>query len=99
MILARANLRKAPGSDADHSSAFAAAIEAGRNFTLNYTRDLVLRNFQIVPGLKIQPEAGAGVEVSSESQSSIWGNAAALVDNLGNSRHRDAQIRAPADSC
>jgi hypothetical protein len=56
-------------------------------------RELVIGNFEIVRGLKIQPEAGAGVEVPGQPQSRIWSNAAALVNDFSHSRHRDAEIK------
>jgi len=34
----------------------------------------------------------AGIEVTSQAQSRIWSNAAAPVDDLGNTCHRDAEI-------
>ena len=67
--------------------------ESGRtDFPFNGAGELVLRHLEIVRGLKNQPKARAGIEVPSQPQSRIWSNAAALVDDLGNARHRDAEI-------
>ena len=62
------------------------------NFPFDCAREFILRNFEIVGGLQIQPETGAGVEVSSQPQRRIRSYTAPLVDNFGNSRYRDAEI-------
>jgi hypothetical protein len=51
-----------------------------------------VRSFEIIGGLKIQPEPGAGVEVAGEAQSCVGRNASAFVDNLGHSRYWDSKI-------
>jgi hypothetical protein len=62
------------------------------NFPFNDPRKPVLRNFQIISGLQIHPEAGAGIEIPGEPQSRIWSNPAALVHNFGYSRYRNTQV-------
>jgi hypothetical protein len=63
------------------------------HFPFNGVRELVIGGFEIVRGLKIQPEAGAGVEVRSPPQSRIRSNAAAFVNDFTHSRHADAEIK------
>jgi len=61
-------------------------------FPFNDPRKLVLRNFQMISGLQIHPEAGAGIEIPGEPQGRIWSNPAALVHNFGYSRYRNTQV-------
>jgi hypothetical protein len=49
--------------------------------------------FEIEGGLKIQPETRACIEVSGQPQRRVRSYAAALVDDLGNSRHWHAKIK------
>jgi hypothetical protein len=86
-------LPKTAGNNAGSGHCICSRERRGTNFPFNYAGELVVRNFQIVRGLKIQPKSRAGVEVPSQAQSSIRSNAAALMDDLGNARHWDAQIK------
>jgi len=54
--------------------------------------ELVLRNFQFIAGLKIHPENGAVLEVTSEAQSCFGGYATFLVDDVGDASDWHAQI-------
>jgi hypothetical protein len=49
-------------------------------------------NLEVIGALKVQPEGGAGIEVPGERQSRVRDDAAALVDDAGHTRHRDAEV-------
>ena len=66
------------------------------DFFLDCARQPVFGHFQIVGGLKVHPEPGAGVEITSQAQGGIGRDSAPFVDNFGNPRHRHAQIEGEA---
>ena len=51
---------------------------------------LVLCNFQLIAGLKIHPENRVVLEIASESQSCLRGDATFLVDDIGDASDRHA---------
>src|ERR1039457_3192071 len=78
-------LQKAWGDNAGSGRCIRSSQGGGPNLRFNNAPELVLRNLQIVRGLKIQPKARAGIEVPREPQCRIWSNPAALVNDLGDS--------------
>jgi hypothetical protein len=63
------------------------------NLLVDLRSELVLGNFQIIGSLEIQPVTRAGLEIARQPQSSISGDASPLVNDLGDSRDRNVQIK------
>src|ERR1700676_1450459 len=58
----------------------------------NLIFNLILGNFQVIARLEIHPERRTIVEVARETQGCVSSNCAFLVDDIGDPRHRDAQV-------
>ena len=52
----------------------------------------VLCDFQIIAGLRVQPEARTGVEIASQPQGGIGSDAPPPVNDLRNPGHRNVQV-------
>src|SRR5580658_2987472 len=62
------------------------------HIAFNLISNLILGNFQVIARLEIHPERRTVVEVASETQGCISSNCALFVDDIGDPRHRDAQV-------
>jgi hypothetical protein len=60
----------------------------------NLGGDLVLGNFQVVARLEIHPESSGVLEITRKTQRRVGGDAAALVHDIRDPRHRDPQAMA-----
>jgi hypothetical protein len=52
----------------------------------------ILGDFQVIECLRVQPEAGAGVEVASETQSRIWSDASPFMNNLSDASYGHMKV-------
>src|SRR6266436_9280959 len=62
------------------------------NIAFNLFSNRIFGNFQVITRLKIHPERRTVVEVARETQGCVSSNGAFLVDDIGDPRHRDAQV-------
>jgi hypothetical protein len=62
------------------------------DIAFNLISNLILGNFQVIARLEIHPERRTIVEVARETQGCVSSNCAFLVDDIGDPRHRDAQV-------
>src|SRR5882724_8402933 len=62
------------------------------DIAFNLTSNLIFGDFQVIARLEIHPERRTIVEVARETQGCISSNCAFLVDDIGDPRHRDAQV-------
>jgi hypothetical protein len=72
-------------------------IEGGGGFEgVNVAGDFggarVIGHLQVVAGLQVHPEGGVVLEVAGEAQGGVGGDAAALVDDIGDARDGDAKV-------
>jgi Domain of unknown function (DUF4386) len=62
------------------------------DIAFNLLCDLIFGDFQVIVRLEIHPEGRTTVEVARETQGCVSSNCAFLVDDIGDPRHRDAQV-------
>ena len=73
------------------------AVEGGGGFegvdvAGDFGRELVFGDLEVVAGLEVHPEGGGVLEIASEAQSGVGGDAAALVDDVGDAGNGDAKV-------
>src|SRR5712671_1245851 len=64
------------------------------HIAFNLISNLILGNFQVIARLEIHPERRTVIEVARKTQGCISSNCSFLVDDIGDPRHRDAQVQA-----
>jgi hypothetical protein len=64
----------------------------GAYIAFNLRSNLILVNFQVIACLEIHPERRTIVEVARKTQGCVSSNCAFLVDDIGDPRHRNAEI-------
>jgi hypothetical protein len=64
----------------------------GADVAVDFVRDLVFGDFELVVLLHVHPELGAIFEVAAQPQSGIRGDAAALIHDLSNARDRHMKV-------
>jgi len=62
------------------------------DIAFNLISNLIFGDFQVIARLEIHPERRTIVEVARETQGCVSSNCAFLVDDIGDPRHRDAQV-------
>jgi ParB/RepB/Spo0J family partition protein len=62
------------------------------DIAFNLISNLICGDFQVIARLEIHPERRTIVEVARETQGCVSSNCAFLVDDIGDPRHRDAQV-------
>ena len=58
----------------------------------DFGREMVFGDLQVVAGLQVHPEGGVVLEVTCQAKGGIGGDAAALVDDIGDASDGDAEI-------
>jgi hypothetical protein len=62
------------------------------DIAFNLISNLIFGDFQVISRLEIHPERRTIVEVARETQGCVSSNCAFLVYDIGDPRHRDAQV-------
>src|SRR6202166_490178 len=62
------------------------------DIAFNLISNFIFGDFQVIARLEIHPERRTIVEVARETQGGVSSNCAFLVDDIGDPRHRDAQV-------
>src|SRR2546427_7532686 len=62
------------------------------DIAFNLISNLIFGDFQVIARLEIHPERRTIVKVARETQGCVSSNCAFLVDDIGDPRHRDAQV-------